>query len=340
MIYYIGSFPPPFGGVNNKNQLIYEEMSARMAITKLDLRRTTQGKLITFFLKFIFHPKDGYIFGWGNRKIQRWFTCICYFVNRSALRRSVLIVMGGTFGKTVMANRLYQKAIRHYGQIFVETKGMMRELAPLGYSNIDWLPNFRKMAEPLPLPQEHGKLQCLFFSYITREKGIYAILEAARMLLKSSTCEFTFYGPINPADESHFTNEIKGLKNCRYMGVFDTVQCDIFNCLCEYDVLLLPTRHINEGMPGALVESKAAGLAAIVSDANYNTEIVHHGKDGIILANDEPETLAKAIASLDRDRQALRAMKENALRSASEYDVLRHIGKLTRAVMGDTSHDI
>lgn len=45
--------------------------------------------------------------------------------------------------------------------------------------------------------------------------------------------------------------------------------------------LLLPSKWSGEGVPGALVESKMAGIAAIVSDWNFNAEIVKNDSEGI-----------------------------------------------------------
>lgn len=55
------------------------------------------------------------------------------------------------------------------------------------------------------------------------------------------------------------------------------VNHDVYEELNNYDIMLLPTRWEGEGVSGALIESKMAGITAIVSDWHVNSETVRDG---------------------------------------------------------------
>ena len=55
-----------------------------------------------------------------------------------------------------------------------------------------------------------------------------------------------------------------------------------YEVLSQYDVFLLPTEHIGEGLPGALIDAYIAGLAVLVSNWKYAKEYVLNGENGYI----------------------------------------------------------
>lgn len=106
----------------------------------------------------------------------------------------------------------------------------------------------------------------------------------------------------------------------------------MYTLLNLYDVLLLPTRWKAEGDPGILVEAKMAGLPAIVSNVNYNAEIVEDGVSGIVLRHLDTETLVLAIQAIDRDRDWLTLLKKGALQSAESYIADRYVDEIVSKI--------
>ena len=75
--------------------------------------------------------------------------------------------------------------------------------------------------------------------------------------------------------------------------------------LAAASVFVLPSRF--EGMPNALLEAMAAGLAVIVTDASPGPlEVVEHRRSGIVVPSDDHHALANAMLELAGDA-ALRA---------------------------------
>ena len=86
--------------------------------------------------------------------------------------------------------------------------------------------------------------------------------------------------------------------------------------LLQAGVFVLPSRF--EGMPNALLEAMAAGLAVVVTDASPGPlEVVVNGVSGLVVPSDDPFALAEALDRLAADpllRERLGAAARDTLR--------------------------
>ncbi len=85
--------------------------------------------------------------------------------------------------------------------------------------------------------------------------------------------------------------------------------------LRSLDVYVQPSR--NEGMGRALVLAQAAALPTVASNVCGIPDVVRDGETGMLVAPDDPEALADAIAMLLRDAQ-----KRNAFGSAARSRIM------------------
>lgn len=317
-IYYIGSFPPTYGGVTIKNKNLYEAMEQELDLRKIDMNRIKRGD-VRELLRFAWAMLTGkqYVIGLAGQKNRRQFTKLMFRFKRKAMQRSVLLVMGGIVEDITQAGSEYMSIFSTYRRVYLELPSMVRNLADAGVTNAAVYPNGRPRPQILePIISSNGPLRCVFFSQIEPDKGVDRILEAAELL---PNVEFDFYGRIVPTYEAGFFAEISGMDNVHYHGVFTGNSEMVYKELNQYDVLLLPTRCKTEGLPGILVEAKIAGIPAIVSAINHNREIVEDGVDGIILARDTADFLVSALNKLDADREKLLSMKQASRASAQRY---------------------
>ena len=169
---------------------------------------------------------------------------------------------------------------------------------------------------------EDYKIRCVFFSLIGKAKGADLVLDVASDL---PMIEFHFYGRIEESFEHRFVNEISGLPNVEYHGVFDSVDGDVTTELNQYDIHLLPTKWLDEGVPGVLVETKMAAVPSIVSDCCYNAEIVEDGVDGVVLKECSANSLRDALSVLSADPSRLDEMKRAALASAERFCIDHYV---------------
>jgi glycosyltransferase involved in cell wall biosynthesis len=105
--------------------------------------------------------------------------------------------------------------------------------------------------------------------------------------------------------------------------------------LAEADVAVcpsVPTRQGDrEGIPVALMEAMACGLAAVASDLSGIPELVEHERTGLLVPPGDPRALAEAIRRL-HDDPALRGRLAGAGRGKvlAEFDVRVNSARLVR----------
>lgn len=316
--YYIGAFPPVYGGVTIKNKYLYDALSQQLEIRKVDMNQVKRGN-IREVLRLFWALVTGkqFVIGLAGQKNRRIFTKFLYTLKRKAMARSVLIVMGGIVSDMIAAGSLFLRMTQNYRKIFVEFPSMAQKLTDAGLTNASVYPNSRPRPT-VPLPSAGGKevLRCVFFSQIQPEKGVDLILQAAEKL---PNIRFDFYGRIVPAYREAFLQKVGQSANLAYNGLFSGDFETVYAELNQYDLLLLPTRCKTEGLPGILLEAKIAGVPAIVTDHNYNREIVVHGTDGIVLEENTADALCSALTLLNNDRVQLHRMKQGSRTTADHY---------------------
>lgn len=335
---YIGELPPPYGGVAVKNKLVYEKIYADNDTEFIDLVecKRHKWKILVIFLKIFkgIFSSTQIVYGLGtNFRLKTLLTAQKILIGKKGLSKTVILVMGGGFHNAVVENYKYLKLVQQVGGIWVESNVMKEKLNALGVKRVEIFPNCRSMANEQK-PNESFRsepLKCVFFSRICEAKGVPVILEAIKKLSDRTVdvC-FDFYGEIDDEIHNDFLGQLSSLPNAQYHGVFDATEDNVYNELNQYDLVLLPTHWRGEGVPGVLVEAKISGITAVVSDWNYNREIVVDGEDGIVLEDVTSDALVSAIEQLARDRKYLNDLKCKAFESRLKYDINAYRDKLLR----------
>lgn len=325
-IRYIGNFPPPYGGVTRKNQLLFNSISEKCTICKSQKFRWMPNMIAQIFNMFnILRPDLVAIIGISaTQGKSRVLTKLFYLFNRKSMRRSLYFMMGGTESDRIANSAKEIKWYSNYKKIYVEVLPMLQKLEKMGMKNVELFPNCRKRPEKIYKINDNKveSLRCIFLSNIQENKGADLIIGAAELL---PDVKFDFYGHVEQKFEEWFLSEVDRLDNVKYNGIYKGKNEEIYNLLNQYDVLLLPTRWKTEGVPGVLVEGKIAGVAEIVSNESYNAYIVNNGTDGIVMYETSKECLVEAIKSLDSDRNLLYRFKQNSQLSAEQYYIENYI---------------
>ena len=122
-----------------------------------------------------------------------------------------------------------------------------------------------------------------------------------------------------------FQEFIRKNENVRYCGVFDTIRNNVYQKLNEYDILLFPTKHATEGVPGILVEAKMAGVAVIASDRCYNAELVVEADlEGKLVHQDYAQEMYEIIVEFDLNRDLLNKIKRGSFKSSERYTIEKY----------------
>lgn len=329
---YIGELPPPYGGVTVKNELmlkyIFNDCNTRM----IDLMESKRApwKTPLIFSKMVWSMVCGsaVVIGVGSAGRRRFLLLLQkVLTRRRGLKKVAMIVMGGVFHETVAQNVHLQNLLKDVGSVWVESEQMINAFKEMGITQTYLFPNCRTengAMEPVQHAQEEP-LKLVFFSRICIEKGVEVIIAAYDILAeKASDITLDFYGELEDDIKEDFLRFVEMHENVRYHGVFDSVKGDVYAELNQYDVMLNISKR--EGVAGTLVESKMAGISAIVSDNGFNCETVQDDIEGVVIGKPNVENLAEAIKELIYDRDKVWELKRGAYRSRKRYsiDTYRH----------------
>ena len=334
-VFYIGGFPPPYGGVTTKNNNLFIALREKISIERIDFNEIKRKNLkqALGLIMALLNRRNRFVVGVAGKKTRKNLCKLMYFVNRNAMEKSIIFLMGGTAANDIAADKEYQRYISHFKCVYAETHGMVDTLRNAGLKNAEYYPNCRfKPGKALTTEAEpNHELKCVFFSLIRKEKGADLVLDVAASLPNIS---FSFYGPIEESFRNEFLDAIKNLSNVNYYGVFSGNADEVYQELGKFDVLLFPTKYDIEGVPGILVESKIAGITCIVSNKSYNAEIVKDGKEGIVLRSNTSEELKQSLEELENNRKKLSELKDSNRESANHYFIESYIDKIIERVGG------
>ena len=328
-IKYIGSFPPPYGGVTVKNLLLFKELALRLDIVPVNLTEVKAGGLRggLCFARGMLSSESPAVFTLSDawrRRVTRFVS----LANRRLASRSLVFVMGGSDPRPGDVSTL-----NAFRRVYVETCGMKAAYEAAGIRNVSIYPNCRRRPATAPeilRERERGvSLSCVYFSKISQAKGAGVVLDAAAVMPDVS---FHFYGVVERSYEKEFASRVRKQHNVAYHGVFDACSSDPVAEMSRYDLHLLLTSYENEGVPGSIVESKLAGIPTIATKLRWILDMVENGINGILVDDADACALACAIRRYNTNRQLLSVASSAAWASARTYFIDSYIDDIVRDI--------
>lgn len=169
---------------------------------------------------------------------------------------------------------------------------------------------------------------------VSPEKGQDVLLDAFVRLASdpaaaSARLVFAGDGALRPSLESRVASLVAGGHLRPDAVQFAGWRSDPHECLGAADVFVLPSRR--EGLPVALLEAMAAGVAIVATDVGGVSSALDSGKCGVLVPADDPARLATALFSLvvDPSSRAL-LVGAAAARVRSHFSVSRQSVLLSR----------
>ena len=228
--------------------------------------------------------------------------------------------------------RLRPLAYRRADVVTANTAGVLAALEPMGsWDRLALLPN------PLPgapaLGADGAGRTAIGFINVARlvpQKGLDVLIAALPRLSGAAAA-----WPVTLVGDGPERETLQ--RKARDLGVSDRLRClgfrsDPERFLAEAAVFVLPSRF--EGMPNALLEAMAAGLAVIVTDASPGPlEVVEPGVSGLVVPSDDPVALAAAMEALASDPERCRRMGAAAKARIASLD-WPQLEPLWRSILG------
>lgn len=148
---------------------------------------------------------------------------------------------------------------------------------------------------------------------LRKEKNQALLIEAlARIKNSGNSMRVVIVG------DGPYRNELQAL--AKQLGVEEKVillgtRNDVPNLFGNFDMYCLTSRY--EGLPLTLLEAMASGVPVIGTDVLGIREVIRDQENGILVPDNDPEVLAKAILELSRNPRKRRIFVENGFKLIS-----------------------
>lgn len=162
--------------------------------------------------------------------------------------------------------------------------------------------------EDIPYYEEKEKKIC-GMGRLIELKGFDTLIKAfAEVSSKISDYKLVIYG--EGPERKNLEKLIKELKvedKVELPGIYENAICEI----AKAKVFVLSSRY--EGMPNALIEAMACGVACIATDCEMGPrELIEQEKNGILVPTDHISRMSGAMYELISDSEKARRISENA----------------------------
>jgi len=153
-----------------------------------------------------------------------------------------------------------------------------------------------------------GPLKILFVGALIQRKGIGYLLDAVDRL--GAQVELTLIG-------TRFAPNARVDEACRRGRWIETMPHDqVLEVMKNSDVLVLPS--LSEAFGLVVTEALACGLPVIITPNVGAGDLVADGREGFIVPICSHEAIAERLDTLNRDRELLAAMSQNARATAAQ----------------------
>lgn len=250
------------------------------------------------------------------------------------------IAVGGQSNFVFVQNsKWYRERIRKLSAIFVEVESMIDDYKTVGLNNVYYLPNCKQIVIDKKVLNDARMRQPYRFctySRVTPEKGIAEAIEVVEIINRNygeNYCTLDIYGTYLSDDKNWFEDLMKSTtKAITYKGRIE--RKDSIATLSKYDLMLFPTRHTGEGVPGGMIDCYEAGLPIVTCDTSYMRSIIHDGKTGFVYDRNAGMGLIDVILKYtnsysEKEKMLLRI---NCQREALIYDSESVINTLSKFI--------
>lgn len=235
------------------------------------------------------------------------------------------VVVGGWLPKFLQDKNGLTKILKKFDGIYVETRTMLAALEKQGFTNVQVLPNFKRIRvltedELVYATQEPYKL-CTF-SRVLKEKGIEDAINAVNTVnaqLGREAYALDIYGRVDDSYKAAFAEICETLPlNIRYMGAVDGARST--EIIKDYFALLFPTHYFTEGIPGTIIDGYTAGVPVIAARWESFADIVADSKTGLGYDFEDADGLQKWLLKLAAEPDIIHNMKKACLNRAMQFD--------------------
>lgn len=233
------------------------------------------------------------------------------------------------------------RQFKHFGVRTAEMEQIIRDRNPNAkqyFHNypVSW-PDSIKTGE-----EDSETYDAVFFARVTRDKGIFDVIEAAKLLVKQRPeYRVKVYGPISKSEEPHILHAVQEARLehvILFMGN-DENQKSLHHSVSKARICVLPTYA--DIVPGTIIESMLMKLPVVTYAVGGTTEFNNNGNKRIQPVElGDYKSLADAQLELLTQPAYRRELADEAYKFATEYyassKVVSDLKKMYREVLLNT----
>jgi glycosyltransferase involved in cell wall biosynthesis len=197
-------------------------------------------------------------------------------------------------------------------------KTLFKKVAPIGCDTefivIENIIDIDKYAQlPVRCLEKNEKVTILFMAWVTRNKGIFELIEAIK-LLKASKLKFNLIVGGKGDDYEIIKKEIKisGLSDCVDLKGW-IIGDEKLAIIANADIFVLPSYF--EGYPNALLEAMASAKACIATSVGSIPNMIENKNNGVLIQEQNQFQLFEALKLLIENPDMRYMMSLNARES-------------------------
>ena len=257
-----------------------------------------------------------------------------------ALRRRVLLQIHSGAGEIAVFRaslgapslRLFRSALVAADTVVAVSEASAAALREAyGLATVGVVPNAAPTVAPFIRvePGAGGPRVAYLGGFANRAKGGDLIVEALRIVVASNPgLRVTLAGPGELSDSA--AELIAAHRELTWVGWLAPEERD--ELMRRAEIFAMPSR--SEGLPMALLEAMAYGMAVVATEVGGIPELIDSGIEGLLVAPGDPEALADALRSLAADPALRERLSAAALARVERLDAVEVAKRLETLYAG------
>jgi glycosyltransferase involved in cell wall biosynthesis len=181
-----------------------------------------------------------------------------------------------------------------------------------------------------------GVLRLGYFGRLDPAKGLDIVIDALRRVTDAAV-RFEIYGIRQPGCEAYAARlERAAAKDPRIAFLLELPPDAVYEAMQRTDLVVVPSRSLETG-PLVVLEAFAAGTPVLGARLGGIAELVGDHVDGLLVASENPDAWASAIAGLVKNPERVARLRAGIRPPRGMDDVGLEMAELYRSLLTDAS---
>lgn len=205
-------------------------------------------------------------------------------------------------------------------------------------TNIPWSPISQNMIVPREDTCLGPRIRLLFVGALLERKGIFVLLESAKLLLRQmDNFVVTYIGDGPLAEELARRVQDAGLSGHVVLrgGVYK--ESDLWREFDAADIFVFPTYA--EGFPRVIFEAMARGLPVVSTRVSGIPGVVKEGQDALLVTSGSPHEVVEAVTKVVRDATLRQSLIRHGHEVARAYTLEKTTKQRVEAICSVLTHE-